>query len=72
MKQSYSSSIHSINMNDWSEHQLTLEIAELEGKLEEIGQPGNDLYKRAIANVYRGLICVCKDQLSIIRSAEAA
>ena len=68
-------SLHSLTdtaINDWDEAELTKEIAQLETKLDRIGQPGNDLYKRAVANVYRGLISVCKDQLSVIKSAEAA
>lgn len=61
-----------MSVSRMTENELYEEIGELEQKLSQVGQPGNDLYKRAVANVYRGLICVCKDQLSIIKSAEAA
>jgi hypothetical protein len=42
---------------------LKTRIAQLEDRLDDIGTPGNDLYKRAIANMYRGMLCVYKDQL---------
>ncbi len=47
---------------------LCEEIAFFEDRLQQVGYPGNDLYKNAMANAFKGLIFANKQQLSKISS----
>ncbi|THB73769.1 MAG: hypothetical protein D6B28_03370 [Gammaproteobacteria bacterium] len=50
---------------------LCEDIAFFENKLEQVGCPGNDLYKNAMVNAFKGLIVANKQQLSKISSIVA-
>lgn len=50
---------------------LSEEIAFFEDKLEKVGYPGNDLYKNAMVNAFKGLISANRQQLTKISSIVA-
>ncbi len=45
------------------EEKIHEEIAFFENKLEQVGVPGDDLYKKALVNAFQGLLDSCRDQL---------
>ena len=47
---------------------LREDIAFFEDKLQKVGYPGNDLYKNAMVNAFKGLIYANRQQLSKISS----
>ena len=68
---------HEVSSNVWDsvcsydKAKLCEEIAFFEDKLQQVGYPGNDLYKNAMVNAFKGLIFANKQKLSKISSMVA-